>query len=482
MTHVARALQDALSPDSLLVVLHHSDTHAPFAAHATGSDNPRPTDALVKFVISEGARVLSTVDDTSREAVGLHRHAIRSWMGAPVLTSGRPIGAVLVASHTEGRYADADLDLLQAINAQLGMAVENASLLRLLSLGKLEWEQTVDAIGQAFCLIDARGRIRRANKAFARIVELPVTGLAGQAWREILPPAWIRTIEQAVAERSVQAPKELERAGRRYTVAGLELVQPPGTSLLIFEDETEKHRLQQQLVQSEKLSAIGELIAGVAHDLRNPLATVIALADFLSEEPLTPASHQGQLAMIRGEAERASALVQNLLTLGRKTSGPRRREAVGPIVRATMQLMRHELTAAGIHAEVHVPDGRLDVEVHRDRLQQVLINLMHNAAQAMRTSRVGGKLTVEVTGDSDTVVIAVADDGPGVPASIASQIFNPFFTTKGEGHGTGLGLSISQGIVRDYGGSIDLESPRVGGAIFCVRLPRVPAEAVRSTP
>ncbi len=470
---MVRAIDEALVPDRLLVVLHHAETHAPFVAHSAGPSNPGPSDAPVKFVIRDGPRVLSTVTSEDREDVGERDERVRSWMGAPVLAAGRPIGAVLIASETAGRYGPDDLDLLQAVTAQLGMAVENARLLRLLSLGKLEWEQTVDAIGQAFCLVDARGRIRRANKAFARVVELPVTGLAGQAWREILPRAWIKTIEQAVADRDVRHPRTLERGHRRYTVAGLELVQPPGTSLLIFEDETEKHQLQQQLIQSEKLSAIGELIAGVVHDLRNPLATVIALADFLSEEPLTPEEHQEPLGTIRVEAERASTLVQNLLNFGRKTSGPRRRQSVAPILHATLQLMQHEFTSSGVHARVELPDEPLEIDVHPDRLQQVLINLLQNAAQAIKSSRIGGEVRLAAARDGADVVIVIEDDGPGIPASIASQIFDPFFTTKTEGQGTGLGLSISQGILRDYEGGITLESPRTGGAIFRIRLPRV---------
>ena len=469
---VVDVVTQLIHPDHLLIVLHHPETHIPFVAHSYHYARPRPDDPLIELVINDGPRVL--VHATPEELAHMQvRPAVSlgSWVGAPILARGKPIGAISATSQTPGQLTETHLGLLSVVTAQLGIALENIRLLQLLSAGKLEWEQTVDAISQAFCLVDRKELIRRANRAFAKMVDQPLTALSGQRWPAVLPPEWKSAIEQAIGSAGANRQFDLKTGKRLYTVTALPLVQPEGTVVLVFDDQTEKHKLQEQLIQTAKMSAIGQLIAGVAHDLNNPLASVIGFSDFLIESTDVPENLRGPLEAIRGEAERAAKIVRSLLTFARKHEGAREPRPIAPLLETTLVLLKNELTAGKIETEVVIADGLPHVDIDANRLEQVFVNLVHNAAQAMQSSGVGDRIDISVEPWLKGVVVSFADNGPGIPPDTAEHIFEPFFTTKAEGEGTGLGLSICQGILTEHGGRITYESARGGGAIFRVELP-----------
>ena len=468
----ARSLRTMLRPDGLLIVLTDVDTHESRVAYDHQYAHPRPDDPLVHLISTEGPRVLPHVTRRALEALGVSvDYPVRSWVGAPIMAMDRTIGAVSAVADAPGRFTEGHVDLLCAANAQLGMALENARLVKLLAGGKGEWEQTVDAIGQAFCVVDAAGTIRRANRAFSVIAHIPVTAVAGRRWLSVLPEDWADPVSRALASAGNHSQYELKSGSRVFTVSALALGQPRGTAVLVFEDQTDKRRLQDQLVQSEKMSAIGQLIAGVAHDLNNPLASVVGFADYLVEEGDPPESMRHALEAIRHEAERAAAIVRSLLNFARKQEGKRRAQPIAPILEATLTLLRNQLMASKIEAELLVDPDLADVDVDANQIQQVFVNLVHNAAQTMKTSGVGERVVIQTSEWLEGVAVTVADDGPGVPQAIASRIFEPFFTTRPEGEGTGLGLSICQGIVREHGGRITYAPGPEGGAVFRVELP-----------
>jgi len=208
---------------------------------------------------------------------------------------------------------------MAAVVAQAAIALENARLVELLSSGKREWERTVDAITQAICILDAQGVVRRANRIFAGLLGTPVTALPGRPWLGLLPPVWADPVMRALADpgnTSVEV-----RAGERVLLlTAYPTTEADGGTVLVFEDQTEKRRLQEQLIQSEKMSAIGQLIAGVAHDLNNPLASVVGFSDFLAEAGEVPPRLAEPLQVIRQEAERAATIVKNLLSFARRGS------------------------------------------------------------------------------------------------------------------------------------------------------------------
>jgi two-component system NtrC family sensor kinase len=251
----------------------------------------------------------------------------------------------------------------------------------------------------------------------------------------------------------------------------------PGAAVLLFEDQTEKRRLKEQLLQSEKMSAIGQLIAGVAHDLNNPLASVVGFSDLLGEAADVPPRLAEPLAVIRQEAERASAIVRNLLSFARRQEGERQLQSIRPILESTHQLLKNQLMAARIELTLEFEPGLPQVEVHANQIKQVFVNIINNAAQAIATTRAtrgGGRIEIVTRCEPDGLSVNVSDNGPGISEDVVQRVFEPFFSTKSEGEGTGLGLSICLGIVKEHGGSMRVDPGGAGsgrGATFTVELP-----------
>jgi two-component system NtrC family sensor kinase len=244
-------------------------------------------------------------------------------------------------------------------------------------------------------------------------------------------------------------------------------------AVLVLEDHTEKRRLQDQLIQSEKMSAVGQLISGVAHELNNPLASVLGFADYLIENSDIPPNLAEPLKVIQQEAQRAAGIVKNLLTFGRKQDLERRPVALGEVIERTAALLKNQLIQKKAELVVEIAAGLPEVHGSPNQLQQVFVNLVNNAAHAIAGTGRPGTVTVRARPWLDGVAIDVADTGPGVPAALAERVFEPFFTTKREGEGTGLGLSICQGLVKEHGGRLSLQPSRGAGATFTVELPAV---------
>ena len=352
------------------------------------------------------------------------------------------------------------------------LAEENARLLDQLSQGKREWEQTVDALDQAFCVVDGNGAVRRANRAMGTLVGQPLTALPGAVAVSLFPEAWRATVRATLAVPG-SGPRTLLDGSREFSLAAWPLSDTPSSAMvLVVEDRSEHRRLQDQLLQSEKMSAIGQLIAGVAHDLNNPLASVVGFADYLVEHATSvPPELVGPLTAIRQEAERAAGIVRNLLTFARRQERQRRPVAVAELLNATLQLMNNQFLSGKIEIVREIPANLPHVEADPNQLQQVFLNLLNNAAQAIASTGGGGHITVTAGLWLEGVAVTIRDDGPGIPRELAERVFEPFFTTKRAGEGTGLGLSICQGILREHGGRLtsQLGGP---GAVFRVELPR----------
>ncbi len=469
---VARAITEQLAPERLSIMLLDVDSNRLVIAY---HDGPRPAttdEPLLQLALRRGPLVIPEHVTASAANLGVTvaNPEPASWLGAPIAAVGRTIGAVALEGDRAGALGDPALAFVRAVLAQAAIALENARLVELLSSGKREWEQTVDAINQAICFIDPSGAVRRANRVFAELIKLPVTALPGRPWITLLPAAWIDAVGRLVASPN-GSPVEV-RAGERVLIVTAIGTGEPGAAVLLFEDQTEKRRLQDQLLQSEKMSAIGQLIAGVAHDLNNPLASVVGFADLLGEAEDVPERLEEPLAVIRQEAERASGIVRNLLSFARRQEGERQIQSIRPILESTIQLLKNQLMAQQVDLAFTAEPGLPEVEVHANQIKQVFVNIINNAAQAIRGAHVsGGRITVLAKCWLDGVAVSVSDNGPGMPESVAQHVFEPFFSTKSEGEGTGLGLSICGGIVKEHGGSITVDPGLGSGATFTVELP-----------
>jgi two-component system NtrC family sensor kinase len=225
-------------------------------------------------------------------------------------------------------------------------------------------------------------------------------------------------------------------------------------------------------VQAEKLSALGQTISGVAHELNNPLATILAWAERLAEAPGDEKARRG-LDVILKEAERAARIVRNLLTFARKRQSTRMMVDVNDIVRETLALRAYEQRVNNIEAIQALAATMPQVFADGYQVKQILLNLIINAEQAMASAGGRGTVTVRSWHDAEreSVVLEVNDDGPGIAPELQARIFDPFFTTKEVGTGTGLGLSVAFAIVQEHGGHMWVVSEPGRGSSFYVELP-----------
>jgi signal transduction histidine kinase len=231
-------------------------------------------------------------------------------------------------------------------------------------------------------------------------------------------------------------------------------------------DQAEETARRDHLVHTERLSAVGALVAGVAHELNNPLQTILGSAEVLLDEQ--PEGRR-ELELIRREAGRAAQIVRNLLAFVRRTTPDRVTADFNELVRKTIDLRQYHLERSNIVVHVELHPERLPVLVNPEEIQQIVLNLVLNAEQALE-SRHGGRMTVRTFPRGGSQVVEIVDDGPGIERELRGRIFEPFFTTKEVGQGTGLGLSISHGIALAHGGSLELCSA-AAGACFQLSLP-----------
>ena len=236
--------------------------------------------------------------------------------------------------------------------------------------------------------------------------------------------------------------------------------------------EDQGRDIYHQLLQAEKLAALGQTVSGVAHELNNPLATILTWAERLAGRPQDDLATRG-IKIILSESERAAKIVRNLLDFSRKRHTTRGMVDVNQVARETLSLRAYDQRVSNVTTIDALATGLPPVFADAHHLKQVLLNLVINAEQAVLATNGRGTLIARSWHDVDQrlVVLEIHDDGPGIPADVQEKIFDPFFTTKSPGKGTGLGLTVAHAIVRDHGGRMRVESKPGEGASFLVELP-----------
>jgi PAS domain S-box-containing protein len=246
--------------------------------------------------------------------------------------------------------------------------------------------------------------------------------------------------------------------------------------VVVMTDITDSSELRGKLVHAEKMAAVGQLVSGVAHEVNNPLTAILGFADLLLENPDLPPTALKDLRVILQEAQRTKQIVQNLLSFARQMPPQRNPLQLNPILRRTIQLRSYDFNSHGVEIIEHLDDGLPDVIGDAQQLQQVFLNILNNAYDAVHEIGRPARIEIMTTKVGDAVEVSFTDNGYGI--SHPDRIFDPFFTTKEVGKGTGLGLSICYGIVKEHAGEILCHNNVAGpGATFIVRFPAAPHTA-----
>ena len=349
-----------------------------------------------------------------------------------------------------------------------------------LARSEARYRHLVESASDAIVTLDANGRFTTVNHAAENISGYKREELVGQWFAPMLPdddlPKALGHFQQALAGETGLFETQFYRKDGEVRIISVTYSTPQKDEevLCLIRDVTDQKMLQEQLIQSEKMSAIGQLVSGVAHELNNPLAGISAFAQLLLAEKRFPPDQRTAAETIYSEARRASRIVQNLLTFARQHKAEKVPTALNQVLDDTLELRGYELRVRGIDVRREYDESLPDTMADAHQLQQVFLNLITNAEQAMEQKEGHHhRLTVRTRRSGNAIRIEVEDTGAGIPPNLIERIFNPFFTTKPTGSGTGLGLSISLGIVREHEGKIWAENAAQagGGARFVVEIP-----------
>jgi len=344
------------------------------------------------------------------------------------------------------------------------------------------YSRLVESAADAIFTVDARARFTTVNRALEvatgrrreELIGTPAADLLDARDREPMLRTFTSTMggSRQRAELHYPGPDGEERCASLTASPIFEEGAVVG-ALAVVRDVTDERRLMEQLVQQEKLAAIGQLVSGVAHELNNPLAAVTAFAQILLATPEVDGEQRQSALTIYQEARRAAKIVSNLLTFARQHRPERRPADLNQVLSDTLELRRYAIRMAQIELDVALDPDLPLTWADPFQLQQVLLNLITNAEHALAAWDGPRWIALRTAHAGDTLSISVRDSGPGIGARDLNRVFNPFYTTKPVGEGTGLGLSISDGIVREHGGRIRVESAPGEGAQFVVEMPVV---------
>ena len=349
-----------------------------------------------------------------------------------------------------------------------------------------QYRAMFDASIDGLALWNPRGEMVDINPALSGMYGYTRTELLGPAQDRARDPGRQPVLGSVMESVRTGEPFHVELAAERKDGSSLDLevhgipmqYQATPHMLTIARDITERKRAAQELArqrevlhQREKLAALGSLLAGVAHELNNPLSVVVARSAILEERD-DPRTREAA-AKIRAAAERCARIVRTFLAMARQQQPQRAPVVIGEVLTAALDITGYALRTSGVEVVLDLDESAPPVIGDPDHLHQVFMNLIINAQQALQSSASPRKLTVTSRYESVTraVRIAVADTGPGIPPSVRSRIFEPYFTTKPSGAGTGVGLAVSLGIVEAHGGTISAESDARSGTVFTVLLP-----------
>lgn len=359
---------------------------------------------------------------------------------------------------------------------------ELKKLVETISRGKLQWEATFDVISDPVVIIDQNYRITRANKAMAEACHLDVKDVIGKScykafagYNTVCPKCPVGLTLKDHKPHNVEL-DPFPNNKRQYfsNVYAMPESADRGSSELVlhYRDVTGEKELHKQLMQTDKMAAIGTLAGGIAHEINNPLGAILAHVQLASSELEEGHTCHESLNEIEQSVLRCTKIVRDLLDFSRQNFDDQMVPlSINEVVYKTMALIHVNSHHSRIIVNQNLGKNIPDVFGHFYKLEQVVINLVTNAIHAMRENGGELKISSRVTEDGKAVCLEISDTGHGIDEENVSRVFNPFFTTKQQGEGTGLGLSISYHIIKDHEGTIEVQSQKDKGTTFLITLP-----------
>lgn len=408
----------------------------------------------------------------------------------PISRRGECIGAVSVATRTARNFTAGDLALIESMGDLLSVSLENAELVETLRVTEARYRTLFQAAPDAVMTVIEGGFIREANDAVHDVTGIAPQRAIGQRIADLVVESDRARLASTLEATFAGSPSRAELSFRHEVVDGprsrvaavamsrLPRSDPPSV-LLVARDVTSEREMRVRLMESDRLAAVGELVAGVAHEVNNPLSSISAFAQLLLRDGGLTAMQYESIEVIKAETMRASQVVKDLLAFARRSEVLREPLDLNNVLARTIRLRGFQLSSNHIELETDLATDLPAVVGDARQLQQVCLNLMTNAIQAM-TPMGWGTLHLSTRSVGPSVILEMSDTGPGIPDAARAHVFEPFFTTKEEGEGTGLGLSVSYGIVTAHGGTIGVAHTSAAGTTFRVTLPAV-AEPARAT-
>jgi two-component system NtrC family sensor kinase len=457
---------------------------------------PQDFREMIRVRSAESGIVRADDIDLQPETSGFVRRALHYYV--PCVVRGRMVAVIGLGRSTGGALLSSeDLEILRTISGYVAVAIENSLLYQEqteraaeLELLKEFNESIVESINVGLLAVDSGGRITGCNTALEELLGVRRDEAIGARVEDLFAEDFAETLEQALGESrwelaSLRHIYKLHTATREGHSLILNIAFAPlrrtevaahTGALVVLEDVTARVRLEEQLQQREKLSSIGLLAAGVAHEINTPLTGVSSYTQMLLGMLATSDPKHKLLEKIHRQTERATGIVNNLLNFSRTGLVTEFDEVdVNRVLDDTLQLLEPQLRQSQIEIVRDYDAALPSVYGNGGKLQQVFTNLILNARDAIPN---GGRITLSTsTEDSDTVSILVADTGIGIAPENVARIYDPFFTTKGVGRGTGLGLAVSYGIVQEHSGHITVQSAPGRGTTFRITLPTTQGRA-----